>query len=188
MLDVHLAAPTACDELRQMFLDACAQPTSIHQHLTVLRDTASGCRHITEFGVGEGWSTLAWLLVQPDKLLCVDLGFQACVPVFERLRGRTDFVFWVGDARLVAIEETDLLFIDTIHARSHLEEELRVHADKARRFIVLHDTDTFGRQDEAHTPGQGLLDAVDAWLPHHPEWRIAGHWTHNNGLTILQRG
>src|SRR5580704_2521135 len=115
MIDVPLAAPTAPDELRRMFLEACARPSDIHQHLTVLRDTASGLRHITEMGVGTGQSTLAWLLVQPDKLVCYDLGFQDCVRPLEKICGRTDFRFYLGHSLYVAIEPTDLLFIDTNH-------------------------------------------------------------------------
>lgn len=187
MIDVPLAAPTACDELRRRFLDACARPSSIHQHLTVLRDTASGCRHITELGVGEGWSTLAWLLVQPEELLLVDLGYQPCFPDLERLRGRTEITYWVADSRLVTVPETDLLFIDTVHTHPQLYAELCLHGDKSRRFIALHDTETFGYVGE-DGKSPGLIGAVEEWMGENPEWRVAARFTHNNGLTILRRG
>lgn len=185
MTDVPLAAPTAPEELRLAFLDACARPTSIHQHLTVLRDTASGLRHITELGVGEGWSTLAWLLVQPDVLYGYDLGWQACVPFLERHRGRTDFRFLVGHSHLIEIEETELLFLDTIHTASHLREELRLHAGKARKFLLLHDTTTFG--DVGEDGGPGLWGAVEELLAADPSWSLFWRHHHNNGLTCLRR-
>jgi hypothetical protein len=184
MTDVHLAGPTASEELRCMFVEACARPTSIHQHLSVMRDTASGCQHITEFGVGCGDSTLAWLLVQPDKLVCYDLGFQDCVPTFERICGRTDFRFYAADARIVEIEETDLLFIDTIHTYSHLKEELRVHGGKARKYIICHDTTTFGEVGEDRQ-APGLFQAILEFVRDNPQWKIKDRFTHNNGLTIL---
>lgn len=187
MTDVFLAAPTAPEELKRLFLEAVARPTDIHRHLTVLRDTASGCRHITELGVGTGQSTLAWLLVQPDRLLCVDLGWQDCVPQLEAVRGRTDFTFWIADSRWVEIEETDLLFIDTCHDRKHLLAELDRHASKARRYIVLHDTETFARKNEPGEAGEGLWDALDEWLPAHPEWVVQNHHSWSNGLTIFRR-
>ncbi len=187
MTDVPLAGPTAPDELKRLFLEAVARPTDIHRHLTVLRDTASGLRHITELGVGTGQSTLAWLLVQPERLLCVDLGWQDCVLQLETVRGKTDFVFWVADSRWVEIEETDLLFIDTCHDRRHLLEELRRHAGKVRRYLVLHDTETFAHQNEPGEPGEGLVDALDQWLPEHPEWMVQLHHPWCSGLTILQR-
>lgn len=186
MTDIHLAAPTAPEELRQAFLAACARPTNIHQHLTVMRDTASGQPHITELGVGEGQSTLAWLLVQPDTLVCYDLGWQECVPALERLRGRTDFRFYAGSSLVVDIEPTDLLFIDTSHSYANLKAELARHADKVRNYIVLHDTTTFGDSGEdGSTPG--LWAAVEELLYERPEWRLVHRHLHNNGLTILGR-
>jgi hypothetical protein len=187
MTDVFLAAPTAPERLKELFLEACRRPTGIDGHMTVLRDTASGLRRVTELGVGEGWSTLAWLLVQPDELLCVDLGWQACVPRLKSLAGRTRFTFWVADDRLVEIPETDLLFIDTVHDRSHLLEELRLHAGKARRYLVLHDTTTFAHRNEPGVAGEGLWDAVEQWLPAHPEWQLSHRAHHSNGLAVFTR-
>lgn len=187
MPDVFLAGPTAPERLKELFLEAVERPTDIHGHLTVLRDTASGLRHITELGVGTGQSTLAWLLVQPEKLLCVDLGFQACVPTLEKVRGRTDFVFWVADSRWVEIEETDLLFVDTIHEKEHLLEELNRHAGKVRCYLVLHDTTTFDDKGESGKPGTGLWAGLQEWLPEHPEWEVLCRHHHSNGLTILKR-
>ena len=59
------------------------------------------------------------------------------------LAGRTDFHFTVGDTKAIDIEETDLLFIDTLHTYDQLAAELARHGMKARRWIVLHDTTTF---------------------------------------------
>lgn len=189
MTDVFLAHPDAPEELRLAFLNACALPTSIHQHLTVLRDTASGCRHVTELGVGDGWSTLAWLLVQPEELVLVDLGYQPCFKALEKMAGRTKITYWVSDSRLVELPETDLLFIDTIHTYDHLSTELFLHGDKSRRFIVLHDTTTFGEVGEDRR-SPGLWRAVEEFMESDREddWKILHRHHHNNGLTILQRG
>ena len=186
MTDIHLAAPTAPEELRQLFLEACARPTDIHQHLTVLRDTGSGQKHITEMGVGTGQSTLAWLLVQPEKLVCYDLGWQECIPTLQRVKGQTDFRFFLGSSLHVEIEETDLLFIDTSHSYRALREELRLHAPKVRNHLVLHDTTTFADHGEdGSTPG--LWQAVEEFLAANPHWRILSRHHHSNGLTILGR-
>ncbi len=190
MTHVHLAADTACEELRQEFLRACCADTDIHEHLTVLRDTASGQKHITELGVGTGQSTLAWLLVQPDKLVLVDAGIQLCLPKLHRLRGRTEIVFIHADTRRCDLEPTDILFIDTAHHRAQLMAELDKHAHLCRGYILLHDTTTFARHGEAgdhNEPGQGLCDALDEWLPRHPEWQYSSVFHNNNGLTILKR-
>jgi hypothetical protein len=187
MIDVPFAAPTACDELRQRFLDACAHASDIHQHLTVMRDVARNCRHVTELGIGGGNSTLAWLLVQPEELLLVDVCEQPVLPDIRRLCGRTKVIFLQSDSAKADLPPTDLLFIDTQHTYAHLREELRLHGNKARRNIVLHDTTIFGDVgDDGRSPG--LWAAVEEFLTANPHWRVLLRYHHNNGLTILQRG
>ncbi len=187
MIDVPFAAPTACDELRQRFLDSCAEPKGdIQQHLTVMRDTARNCRHITELGVGGGNSTYAWLLVQPDELVLVDIKEQPVLSDIFRLRGRTKVTFVHSDSAKADLPETDLLFIDTWHSYDQLKEELRRHGNKAMRNIVMHDTTTYGDAGEDKR-SPGLWAAVEEFLAANPHWRVLNRYHHNNGLTILQR-
>jgi hypothetical protein len=186
MTDVFLAGATAPEELKVAFLEACGRPTDIHEHLTVLRDTASGQKHVTEMGTGTGQSTLAWLLVQPEKLVCYDWGFQDCVPTLKRLRGRTDFRFYVADSRLVEIEPTDVLFLDTRHNYDQVRDELAAHARKVRSYILIHDTTTFADHGEDGRP-PGVWPAITEFLAAHPEWVLLNRFAHNNGLTILGR-
>ena len=78
------------------------------------------------------------------------------------------------------------MFIDTLHDYEQLREELRLHAGKARRYVVLHDTTTFGERGE--TPGhRGLWPAVEEFLalgavpPQRPP-----RCENNHGLTVLE--
>ena len=84
------------------------------------------------------------------------------------------------------LEETDLLFIDTWHVYEQLKTELALHAGRARKWIILHDTQTFGITGE--TAGhRGLLPALEEFLDGNPVWRRVEHFTNCNGLTILER-
>ncbi len=85
----------------------------------------------------------------------------------------------------VGIEETDLLFIDTWHVYEQLKEELRLHGSKARKYIVLHDTTTFGENGEGEGR-RGLWPAVEEFLAV-GEFQIKERFQNNNGLTILVR-
>jgi hypothetical protein len=67
-----------------------------------------------------------------------------------------------------------------------LRRELVLHAVKSRRFIVLHDTTTFGEQGEREG-SRGLWPAVAEFLAAHPQWRLAARYHNNNGLTVLER-
>ena len=85
----------------------------------------------------------------------------------------------------VDIEETDLLFIDTWHVYDQLREELRRHAGRASRYVVLHDTTTFGERGEV-AGHAGLWPAVEEYLAL-GRFALAARYENNNGLTVLRR-
>src|SRR5690606_29968661 len=146
---------------------------------------ACECRHITEFGTRTGVSTTAFLHAQPDRMIAYDRVKQPQVDELRELAGRTEFTFIEADVLEVEIEPTDLLFIDTWHVYEQLKEELRRHSVQARRYIVLHDTTTFGEQGES--PGwRGLWPAVEEFL-RMSTFRLKHRFHHNNGLTVLER-
>jgi hypothetical protein len=136
-------------------------------------------------GTRTGVSTTALLFAQPEKLVCYDLVKQPQVDRLGALAGRTQFVFVQADVRRVEIEETDLLFIDTWHVYDQLKEELRLHAGRARRYLVLHDTTTFGERGEAEGH-RGIWPAVEELLAE-GAFRLKQRFENNNGLTVLER-
>jgi hypothetical protein len=99
------------------------------------------------------------------------------------LAGQTRFEFRQEDVLKAEVEETDLLFIDTWHVYDQLREELRRHAGKARKYVVLHDTTTF--EDKGETEGHwGLWPAVEQFLAE-GTFRLMRRYDNNNGLTVL---
>jgi GT2 family glycosyltransferase len=171
--------------LTDLYYAACHIPSDMNGHCPVLADLARECRHVTEMGTRTGVSTTALLFARPERLVCYDLHKQPRVDVLRALAGRTEFVFHEADVRAVSIEETDLLLIDTWHVYEQLQAELRLHASKVRRYLVLHDTTTFGEQGES--PGhRGLWPAVEEFLAQ-GTFRVRARYDHNNGLTVLER-
>jgi GT2 family glycosyltransferase len=179
-----LPSPTA-PTLANLYQAACSTPSDIHEHLPTLHALAKECRHVTEFGTRTGISTTALLLAQPETLVCYDLRRFPQVDRLSELAGRVRFVFHQADVRTVAIEETDLLFIDSWHVYRQLQEELRLHAAKVRKYLVLHDTTTYAEKGE--TDGhRGLWPAVEEFLAKRT-FRIKQRFENNNGLTVLER-
>ena len=96
------------------------------------------------------------------------------------------------------IEQCDLLFIDTWHDYLQLKSEMYRHHSKVNKYIILHDTCSFGFKDEdlyseynmgrkeSNLP-KGLILAVDEFLLHNPQWFIFERFANNNGITILKR-
>jgi cephalosporin hydroxylase len=91
----------------------------------------------------------------------------------------------VADTRKVEIEPTDLLFVDSLHIYEQVQKELELHADKAKKYIVFHDTTSFEHNGEFG--GRGIWPAIQEFMDSHPEWQMKHRYTNNNGLTVLQR-
>ena len=175
------------------------EPSDIHEHLETLRRYAATCGHVTEMGVRSVVSTWAFLAAYPNKLVSIDIN-PAAIDYAQRVAASSgiELQFRLGDTASAGfqIEETDLLFIDTWHIYDQLKRELYLHAGKARRYIIMHDTTTYAEVGEWHTydcevrPGdqrKGLWPAITEFLAEHPEWQLRERFENNNGLTILAR-
>ena len=163
------------------------QSSDINEHLPTLLEYARKCNHITEMGVRWCVSSYAFLSSNPRKMISYDIETHPNVRslIAEAKDAGIDFTYIEADTREVSIEETDLLFLDTEHSYNQLKAELTLHADKAKKYIILHDTVTFAspRSDGLG----GLSQAVEEWLEVSPEWELDKHFSNNNGLTIYKR-
>lgn len=182
-VDGQPAKPT----LESLYRIRCARPGDINEHLPILRGLAGQCDHVTEFGVRGGCSTTAFLMAKPKRLVSYDLKITPTAEYLKESANGTDFILIEQDVLDARIEETDLLFIDTYHSFDQLEKELELHAGKARRFIALHDTETFGlKGEDGKEPG--LTAAIEKFLSANSDsWRLRDRLTNNNGLTVLER-
>lgn len=196
----------------------CAVPSDINEHLPTLRALASepGVEVVVELGMRTGVSTVALACGALDggqraDFRSYDIDPQAVRATFDRLVvaahphvGHSSLGSGViarlwgawGEIQLVhgsslEVEPVpcDLLFVDTLHTRDQLEDELQRWSDSVRKLIVLHDTVTFGRRGEdGREPG--LLAAVAFWLRQgkgQKKWRLRQHYLNNNGLMVLER-
>lgn len=157
----------------------------INEHCPTLRALAASCEHVTEFGMRHGVSTVAFLAGQPRRFITYDLRTDPIADALMRLQGRTQFDFRLGSSLEATIEETDLLFIDTVHNAEYLWKELQRHHEKVRRYIVLHDTVIYGEHGDDGKAG--LLAAVRRFLREQPQWSVVKHYRNNNGLLIISR-
>ena len=121
--------------------------SDINEHLPTLRDLAKECEHVTEMGVRDVVSTWAFLLGLANnskkkkvlrsydihKSVNIDLALN------EAKSNKIDMTFTEVDVLKTEIEGTDLLFIDTLHTYTQLKNELKLHASKAKKYIVFHD-------------------------------------------------
>ena len=168
---------------------ACETVSDIHEHLPTLRRYASECAHLTEFGVRAVVSTWALLAGRPETLVSYDLVRHENIRQAAEIAQREGiaFQFHEADVRNIRIAPTDLLFIDTLHHADQLAAELELHAGRVERYLIFHDTASFGWISETGEPGKGLLGAIETFLQNHPEWSLFERFENNNGLLILRR-
>jgi len=171
-----------------LFAEAVARPSDIRGHLNYLYRLASTVEHITEFGTRSGQSTAAFLYAKPQRLRCYDLDRAGTIATFEAAarEGGVDFMFQQADVLKIDIEPSDLLFIDTWHTGEQVAEELRLHGGRARRYLVFHDTETYGHRGETEADS-GMWPPIAAFVRQNPQWRLLHHFQHDNGLTVLMR-
>jgi hypothetical protein len=173
-------------DFEKEYQDSCAKVTDIHEHLPVLSELTSQCTHVTELGVGWAQSTRAFLRHNIELHSYEYLPQPGIEDFFNQAKesGR-NVTLHVDDTRKIEIAPTDLLFVDSLHIYEQVQEELRLHADKSRKFIVFHDTTTFA--DRGEFGGKGIWPAIQEFIDSHPEWQLVERKTNNNGLTILKR-
>src|SRR5690348_9680862 len=138
-------------EMEKVYYSKYLQPSDINEHLPHLRRLASECGSVTEIGIRDAVSTCGLLFglaesdVETPSYLGIDLNTPPLGSLIytQRLAEENGvfFKFRQGNDMQIAIEPTDLLFIDTMHTYCHLTYELEKFAPKVNQYIALHDTD-----------------------------------------------
>jgi hypothetical protein len=163
-------------------------PSDINQNLHILYDLAKECETVIEMGVRTGVSTRAFLNTGVS-LISFDIVKNDEVEILFRLaksKGK-NAQYVIDDVLKIEIQETDLLFIDTLHTYEQLSQELKLHGNKAQKYLAFHDTHTFGLSGEVGNDRRGLLPAIMEFLSKNPHWKVKTHRMNNNGMTVLER-
>jgi hypothetical protein len=180
--------------IEEMFSGLCSTHETIGEHGVTLRSYAEKCDHVTEFGVeriGSAWALLAAL---PKKLVCVDIVHPSSIGASldeitnAAKEAGVEFQFIHANDLEISIEPTDMLFIDTLHTYPQLSRELLQHAPNVKKYILMHDTETYGVVGSE--PGQrGLLTALEEFLASKEgsKWEIVEVFRNMHGLIVIER-
>lgn len=191
-------------EIIKKYEELCGHSSDINEHLPTLKHYAEECDVIVEMGVRNIVSTWAFLAAKPKKLISLDLYHPSIYggnidEVFKlAYESNIEFSFIEENSLSYRINECDLLFIDTWHDYLQLKKELNRHHNSVRKFIILHDTVSFGTSNESFNVyntennlevnlPQGLNPAIDEFLYHNKNWILWEKKPNNNGLTVLKR-
>lgn len=190
------AAPIAANEtLNDVFNKVVKLPRDLDQHLPKLHELAAQCEHVTEFS-GRRESMIAFAAGLAESAI---RNPQSATTLWsynselDPLAHKAHALYMRGGGNLFhknatvesvpAIDETDLLFLDTKHTYQRVRQELETFGPRSRRYIVLHDTQIYGERGE--DGGPGILQAVREFLNQRPEWETVFHTRQQYGLTVL---
>ena len=191
------------EKIDEKFKINCLEPSDINEHLPTLLKYGKECEHITELGIRWVSSTWPLLLSNPKKMISIDIVKHPNIDdVIEFSKEyNIDYTFIESDVLDMEIENTDLLFIDTLHTYNQLIKELELHSIKVSKYIILHDTVTFGNTDEIiydessnliknqTVTKTGLKTAALDFLNSEigKDWLIFEEYFNNNGLLIMKK-
>lgn len=178
-----------------IFNELCQTKSDIQEHLPTLKEYTEKCDTVIEMGVCTAKSTHAFIAGKPKKLLSIDnrhpdsiTGKIGLVDSLYSLckENNIEFEFLLASTLDIEIEETDLLFIDTWHTYHQLKKELELHGNKAKKYLIFHDTTSCEFKDE-DGGNIGIWKAINEFLESNSHWEMHKRFTNNNGLTILKR-
>lgn len=193
------------DKINQKYLEQIQISSDINEHIETLYKYALLSNHITEMGVRFVSSTWAFLKANSKKIISYDITYHNKNLIDEVVNiakeYNINYNFILADVLNIEIEQTDLLFIDTLHTYNQLNNELKKHHSKVNKFIILHDTENFGYRDEfiyshasniikdTYTQKVGLMNAVHDFLESEngKTWKIKEIFKNNNGLCVLEK-
>jgi hypothetical protein len=161
---------------------------SVKPHLDIFIDYGSRCNTVTEFGVETACSTMAFLVSACKKLYSYDVVITDNARLVKQIAAEEGVFFrlYEKDNLKVKIRKTDLLFIDTDNWYGQIKAELEHHHKRVRKWIMMHDTETFGLVNP-FDGRPGMKAAIYEFLEAHPEWQIKEHFEIGHGLTILEK-
>lgn len=160
-------------------------PRDLDQHIDKLFELSSQVEHATEL-THRRESTIG--LLGAKRVLSFNAETDdTLIRLTQLFREKLKLTNYPLANPLPEIEETDLLFIDTIHTAPRLWTELQKYHAKVRRWIVLHDTHLHGEfgEDIEGKKQPGLLPALRRFMQDHPEWSVIYHTGKQYGLTVV---
>lgn len=184
------------------FANRVITPSDINEHLLLLYSLALGCESVTEFGIRYGASTTALLAAMSMRkrmgLAASYLGYdvnpsfiEIAGDLFQMCPNDLSRTAVVGNSMTIRpVPPTCLLLIDSQHEGEVVYRELERHASFAKRYLVFHDTVTFGKRGELG--GLGLLRGIEDYMKSpacaqdYP-WSLKMDLQNNNGLTVYER-
>lgn len=177
--------------LREFYTEIRSQQEAAHgddycaQHDALMRlFNKEGCISYKEIGTHQGGTAAAVMqtCVSYMELVDIDMGKyrKFLAPIASQYCKDNDIELVVKETSSLGLgaigKVCDVILIDSVHKRPHMEKELEMHAQFAKRYIVFHDTSAV----------PALYAGIVEFCRLNP-FEIIERGTENVGYTVIKR-
>ena len=166
--------------------DYCAMHDAIRKYM-------KDCKSYKEFGTHQGGSASAVMTGdhKPEYMELVDINHENYRLKLKSLakpyckEHNIELVVKEADSTAlnsISDRDIDMLMIDSLHLRHHMQKELDLHAGYIKKYIIAHDTTIC--QDR---PPDALYRCLSDFCDSNPTWEIIERGITNVGYTVLKR-
>jgi DNA-dependent RNA polymerase auxiliary subunit epsilon len=160
--------------------------SDISAHLPVLELFARMSSSVTEFGSRCCYSTCAFLRGCKD-VRSYDINLTNDMKELDSFNLGWKYFIQDTASETLQIEQTDFLFIDTLHTYDQVRNELR-QAKYVNKFIGFHDTVSQGEYSRDIPGAEGINRAIREFMQENPNWKSVYEAVFNHGLIVLANG
>lgn len=166
--------------------DYCAMHNAIRRYM-------KDCKSYKELGTHQGGSASAAMSCKhkPEYMELVDINHEkyrwklkSLAEPYCKEHG-IELVVKEADStsiNSISDRDIDMLVIDSLHIRSHMEKELSLHGPYIQKYIIAHDTTIC--QDR---PKDALYRCLSDFCDNNPRWKIVERGKTNVGYTVLKK-
>ena len=164
----------------------------IAHYMPTLYEYTLKCNSVVEIGVNQVCSTWAFLKAKPEGgVLSIDIDLERSAYMQKIGLDKNIWLHWAKHLSTqeqvafnaqecssldVELPDHDLLFIDSDHTYNQLSQELKLHGNKAQKYIIMHDTTLFPE----------LNRAINEFREVNTHFVVEKVFDNNPGLTILK--
>lgn len=153
-------------------------------HNDIIR-CANECETIGELGVFQGCTLAAILMTKPKQVYATDITLKTINPWIKLFQeyakdNKINLTFnEMSSTDSRCVKQVDMLHIDSFHNPNHLRQELKMHENSVKKYIVFHDT---------KSRNASLQSVIVEMINSKIAWAIDTHYTKGNaGHTVIKR-
>lgn len=162
-------------------------PESTDWYTDVLVKYSKNCDSVVEFGTWNGLSALVFANAGVKDITSVDIDFTRCNQnaITRVINANGNKINWIAESSTKGKTDlsADLMFFDTLHSYKQVKNELNHRANKAKKYIIVHDTNF----PKGSKPTKRVRDAVIEYVNKNADLVVALDYTDYTGIMVVER-